>query len=102
LVAYNTENNISECGDGNTHTTENCENEKKVPEEKKQRIKEDECMKCTETDRVKGNPFPVHAMKAYRQLHVWIHSFLTSALFGGEWLTTRASASTSGKKPGTN
>jgi hypothetical protein len=28
-------------------------------------------------------------MKAYGGVTVWIHSFLTSALAGGEWSTTR-------------
>jgi hypothetical protein len=28
---------------------------------------------------------PLHDMKVYRRAELWLHSFLTSALDGGEW-----------------
>jgi hypothetical protein len=33
----------------------------------------------------KGKAVPVHAMGAYRGLELWLHSFLTSVLDGGEY-----------------
>jgi len=39
---------------------------------------------------VKGNRFPVHAMKTYNGVEVDIPSFLTSALEGGEWSASRS------------
>jgi len=39
----------------------------------------------TTVTQVKVKTFPVHDMKAYRGVRVWLHSFLTSTLDGGEW-----------------
>ena len=39
----------------------------------------------------------VHTLKAYEGTEVWLHSFLTSALYGGEWLTSRPGRFTPGK-----
>jgi hypothetical protein len=43
----------------------------------------------------KGKVIPVlstehHAMEAYWGMEVWFHTFLTSALDGGEWSVSRA------------
>lgn len=38
-------------------------------------------------DKNDGKIVAVHAMKAYRGAELWLHSFLTSAPDGGEWLT---------------
>jgi hypothetical protein len=40
---------------------------------------------------------PVHAMKVYGGLKVWLHLLLTSALDGGEW-SSRPRRFTSGKE----
>jgi hypothetical protein len=42
-------------------------------------------------------------MKAYSGMDVWIHIFLTSALVGGEWSTSRSGRFTPGERvPGTH
>jgi hypothetical protein len=42
-------------------------------------------------------------MKAYGGAHVWIHTFLTSALVGGEWSTSLPGRFTPEERaPGTN
>ena len=46
----------------------------------------------------KGEIFPVHSMKAYKGMEVDIHSFLTSALDGGVWSTSRSGRFTDKKK----
>jgi hypothetical protein len=42
-------------------------------------------------------------MRVYGGLDVWIHIFLTSALVGGQWSTSRPGRFTSGERaPGTH
>jgi hypothetical protein len=42
-------------------------------------------------------------MKAYGEVDVWIHIFLTSALAGGEWSASRPGRFTPGERdPGTH
>jgi hypothetical protein len=42
-------------------------------------------------------------MKAYGGVHVYIHTFLTTALAGGEWSASRPGCSTAGERaPGTH
>jgi hypothetical protein len=51
----------------------------------------------------KGRVFPVQAKKAYRGgVQLWLHSFLTSALDGREWVTSRLGHCNPGKNPGTH
>jgi hypothetical protein len=40
-----------------------------------------------------------HAMKTYRGVEVWLHTFLTSAPDGGEWSASRPGLCTPGEKP---
>jgi hypothetical protein len=40
----------------------------------------------------------MHAMKAYEQVVVWLHSFLISALDEDDWLTSRPGRFISGGK----
>jgi hypothetical protein len=42
--------------------------------------------------------FPDHAVKAHGGIEVQLHSFLTSALDGGEWSTSRLGRFTPGKE----
>jgi hypothetical protein len=46
-----------------------------------------------------GENVPVNFMKAYREREVWFHSFLTSALNGGEWSKILPIALPSRKQP---
>ena len=46
-----------------------------------------------------GKDIPVHAIKSYRGAEIELHAFLTSALVGGEWATSRSSRLTLGKQP---
>jgi hypothetical protein len=44
-----------------------------------------------------------HAMKTYGGVEVQLHTFLTSALVGGEWFVSRAGCFTPGERaPGTH
>jgi len=38
---------------------------------------------------MKTKGFPLHTMQTYRGSRVWLDSFLTTVLDGGEWLTSR-------------
>jgi hypothetical protein len=38
---------------------------------------------------MKAKVVPLHTMQAYRGSSVWLDSFLTTVLDGGEWLTSR-------------
>jgi hypothetical protein len=49
-------------------------------------------------DKNDGKIVAVHAVKAYRGAELWLHSFLTSAPDGGEWLTPSPGLFTSRKK----
>ena len=43
------------------------------------------CCVCINSNiKIKSNLVPVYAMKAYRGVEVQVHSFLVSALYGGE------------------
>jgi len=46
-----------------------------------------------------GKDASVHAIKAYRGVEAWFHSFLTSALDGDEWLASRTGRFAPGKEP---
>jgi hypothetical protein len=48
--------------------------------------------------KVNGEVVPVHAMKAHGGIKVQLHSFLTWALDGGEWLTSLSGRFTSEKR----
>ena len=37
---------------------------------------------------IKGTVVPVHAVNISGEIEVWLHSFLTSVLDGGEWSTS--------------
>jgi len=43
------------------------------------------------TQEDKGEVFPIHVTKAYGGAEVQFHSFLTSAVDGGKWSTSRPS-----------
>ena len=41
-------------------------------------------------DRINAKFIPVHVIKAYRGVGVWLHPFLISALDGCEWSRSRS------------
>jgi len=47
----------------------------------------------------KSNVIPTHTIKAYRGLGVYLHSFLTSALDGGQWPASCRGRFTPAKEP---
>ena len=47
----------------------------------------------------KGKAGPVHNMKTYRRVQVQPHTFLTSAIGGSQWFTSRPGHFTPGEKP---
>jgi hypothetical protein len=46
-----------------------------------------------------GKDASVHAIKAYKGIEAWLHSFLTSALDGDEWSASRSGRFALGKEP---
>ena len=47
----------------------------------------------------KSNVTPTHTLEAYGGLGVYLHSFLTSALDGGQWPTSCRGRFTTAKEP---